>query len=97
MQGLVANWPTYFAFLISFVTIFIMWINHHSIFKMVTRADHWVLVLNGVLLLVITVVPFPTALIGEYIGKPGQEVATGVYCGWFGIVGFAFQALWWYV
>src|SRR5262245_12641783 len=54
------NWPHYLAFALSFLTILIMWVNHHSIFRFIRRSDHSFLLLNGLLLMVITTVPFGT-------------------------------------
>ena len=73
IDALLANWPSYFAFLTSFATIGIMWVNHHRLFGCIARADHGLLIWNGLLLLGITFVPFPTALIAEYIGHPDER------------------------
>src|SRR5215813_3568997 len=58
---LLSEWPAYLAFLTSFATILIMWINHHRIFTLVGRSDDRLLFYNGLLLLGVTVVPFPTS------------------------------------
>lgn len=60
-----------------------MWINHHRLFTLIHRADQLLLVLNGLLLLGITFVPFPTALLAKYIERPGQRIAALVYSGTF--------------
>jgi uncharacterized membrane protein len=80
---LLRQWPSYVAFLTSFATIGIMWINHHRLFTHIERSNHALLILNGLLLLGITVVPFPTAVVAEYIGHEGQQVAAMVYTGTF--------------
>lgn len=59
------NWvvgqlPAAFAFLTSFLTIGVMWLNHHRLFKHIERTDTWLLVLNLLLLLLIVFVPVPT-------------------------------------
>src|SRR5438093_6711013 len=74
-DALLANWPSYFAFLTSFATIGIMWVNHHRLFVCIARADHGLLIWTGLLLLGITFVPFLTALIVEYIGHPADRTA----------------------
>ena len=63
--ALLQLWPSYLAFLTSFVTIGIMWINHHRLFTLIKRSDHWLLQLNGLLLLEDTFLPFPTAIVAE--------------------------------
>ena len=93
---LVAQWPHYIALLTSFATIGIMWLNHHRLFRLIRRVDHTLLVLNALLLLGVTVVPFPTALIATHLGHPGGRVAAAVYSGTFVFVAIAFNALWRY-
>ena len=57
--------PRIFAFLLSFVTIFITWVNHHNALKLVNRSSSAFIYANGFLLLSVVVMPFPTALLGE--------------------------------
>src|SRR5882672_2129896 len=57
-SSLGAMWPSYLAFVTSFATILIMWINHHRMFTLIGRADDRVMFYNGLLLLGVTVVPF---------------------------------------
>jgi len=57
-SALLEQWPSYLAFLISFATVGIMWMNHHRLFTLIHRTDHWLLVLNGLLLLGVTRFPF---------------------------------------
>src|SRR5438552_16287026 len=56
IDALLANWPSYFAFLTSFATIGIMWVNHHRLFGCIARADHGLLIWNVLLMLCINVV-----------------------------------------
>ena len=63
--ALLAQWPAYLAFASSFMTILIMWVNHHRIFTLVGRSDSRLLFFNGLLLMGVTVVPFPTALVAD--------------------------------
>ena len=96
LGSLQEQWPAYLAFLLSFATIGIMWINHHYLFNLITRTDHWLLVFNALLLLTITVVPFPTSLLAEYIGHDGQQVAMAVYAGWGLVIALMFNLVWRY-
>src|SRR6266566_4293713 len=64
-SALFAQWTSYLTFITSFATILIMWVSHHGIFKMVYRANTPFLFANGLLLLLVTVVPFPTSLVGS--------------------------------
>src|SRR4030095_6496903 len=75
MRALVHQWPSYLALVTSYATILIMWVNHHRLFMHIGRSDDRLLFFNGLLLLGIVVVPFPTALVAEYLGHPGQALA----------------------
>lgn len=95
--ALLNQWPFYLAFVTSFATILIMWISHHSIFKMVYRSNTPFLFANGFLLLTVTAVPFPTSLVAEYLNKPAAPMACAVYGGIFVVVNIAYNVLWWTV
>jgi TMEM175 potassium channel family protein len=96
LQRLAEQWPIYLAFLLSFATIGIMWINHHRLFTLIKRVDHNFLILNTLLLMGITLVPFTSALVGEYIGHDGEEIAAMIYSGMFLVIAIFFNLLWWY-
>lgn len=96
VDALLANWPSYFAFLTSFATIGIMWMNHHRLFGCIGRADHGLLIWNGLLLLGITFVPFPTALISAYVGHPDERTAAMVLGGTYVFLAIVFNGLWWH-
>jgi uncharacterized membrane protein len=96
LRALLAQWPTYLAFLTSFATIGIMWINHHRLFTLIRRSDHTLLLLNSLLLLGITFVPFPTALVAAYVQRRGDRVAALVYSGTFTVIAVVFNLLWGY-
>jgi len=93
-QLLVAQWPAYLAFLTSFATILIMWINHHRIFTLVGRSDDRLLFYNGVLLLGVTLVPFPTSLVADYLRRDGARTAALVFNGTYIFIAVAFNLLW---
>ena len=66
-QALRHLWPSYFGYAVSFLTIGVMWINHHAMFKDIDRQDHVLLVLNLLLLMCISFLPFPTAVVAAYV------------------------------
>jgi TMEM175 potassium channel family protein len=79
--ALLGRWPTYVAYLAAFLTIGIIWLNHHTLIARIARFDtqlHW---LNLVLLLGVATLPFPTSLVAEYVGKggPNASVAAATY------------------
>ena len=88
-------WPSLVAFLLSFGAILVMWISHHGLFRMVRRVDTPFLYVNGFMLLLTTFVPFPTAVLAEYLGHPGERVAAAFYCSTFVITSITFQLWWW--
>jgi TMEM175 potassium channel family protein len=90
------QWPSYLAFIISFAFIGIMWVNHHRLFVHIRRIDHTLLILNGALLLGVTAVPFPTAVLAQYLGKADEKVATMLYNGTYVVVAIFFNVLWRY-
>ena len=89
-SALLAQWPQYLAFVTSFATILAKWINHHRIFTYIQRSDHTLLYWNGLVLLLVTFLPFPTALMAEYLQHPEGNVAGAVFAG-------TFKGLWQYV
>jgi uncharacterized membrane protein len=75
-----AQWPIYAAYVISFMTIGIIWINHHAMISRLARADYSILILNLLLLLTIAVIPFGTSLLATYLKQGhGDKLAAGIY------------------
>jgi uncharacterized membrane protein len=95
ISGLTNQWPSYFAFITSFFTVLIMWVHHHAIFRLVRGADVTLLFANGFLLMLVTVVPFPTAVVAEYLRTPAAAAACMLYSGFFVLIGIAFMVLLW--
>jgi uncharacterized membrane protein len=88
------NWPHYIAYVISFMTIGIIWINHHAMISRLREADHSILILNLVLLMTIGILPFATELMADYLrADHGQKLAAGLYAGSFLVMSLAFSAL----
>jgi uncharacterized membrane protein len=94
--ALLRQWPVYAAYLLSFVTILIMWSNHHKLFRLIRRSDHVFLMINGLLLMFITLVPFPTALLAEHISQPGGSTAAAVYSATCVFIALMYNVLWHY-
>ncbi len=93
LQGLVAEWPGFFAFVTSFVTVLIMWMNHHNMFNYIRRIDRRFMFLNGILLLFVTLTPFTTALVAEHIMYRDAGTAAAVYSGGFLLTALAWNVL----
>jgi uncharacterized membrane protein len=88
------EWPSYFAYLVSFLVIGIIWINHHTMLTLVERVDRPILFANLMLLLTVSVIPFPTRLLAEYLLEPDAHVAAAVYSATMLVMGFTFWTLW---
>ena len=91
-QALMHEWPSYLAFLASFFTIGVMWMNHHRLFTLIDKADDALIGLNLLLLLGITWIPFPTAVLATYLNR----TAALLYSGTFFVMSLIFQVLWGY-
>src|SRR6266542_1151493 len=73
-------WPAYIAYAVSFVTIGIMWVNHHAVFRHFARVDRPLLLLNILLLMCISFTPFPTRVVAEHAQTDAdRKAATLLY------------------
>src|SRR5258708_25780511 len=70
VASLLALWPAYAVYLVSFMTIGIIWVNHHTLLEHCKRVDRRFLYLKLLLLVTVGIVPFPAALVGSYILSP---------------------------
>lgn len=78
------QWPVYVSYLLSFVNIGTVWLNHHSIFSRLRGVDHGLILLNLLLLLIVSVLPFPTAVLGDALQEgdfADQRTAALLYSG----------------
>ena len=93
---LIELWPSYLGYAISFIVIGIMWANHHNRFNYIARSDHVLLFLNTLLLMCVAFIPFPTALLAEYVSSEEQQTAVAVYAGTMAVSAVFFNLLWLY-
>jgi uncharacterized membrane protein len=97
VHDLVALWPAYAAYLVSFLTIGIIWVNHHTLLEHCRQADRRFLYLNLLLLVAVGIVPFPTALVDRYIlTDTGATPALVVYGLGAVLIAIAFSAVFLY-
>ena len=87
-------WPSYFAFALSFGSIFIMWHNFHYALSQIDKTSNAFVYAIGFLLLVITFIPFPTALLASHINTPTMAVGVTVYNASSVLLSFAFNLAW---
>lgn len=90
---LLAQWPSYVAYLASFIYVGVIWVNHHALFSRIAKVDSGVLWRNLILLLPASILPFPTATLA-YLMQHGtrgdQRAALALY----GLVAAAMGATW---
>ena len=88
----------YLAYLSSFITILVMWMGHHNLFRYIVRVDYTFLVLNGLFLLGVTLVPVPTAILARFVQSSPSESAlsAALYSGMFFYLATLFNVMWIY-
>lgn len=92
-SALLSAWPSLLALVLSFFAVLIMWVNHHELIRLVHRIDYQLLFANGFLLLMITFVPFPTAVLAQYLGTNAAGAGVILYCLSFFVTAIAFNLL----
>jgi len=87
-------WESYAAYLVSFLTIGIIWVNHHALIDRIARADRTLLFLNLALLMWVSIIPWPTGLVADRLGADGASAAVVVYSGVLLAMAVTFRAVW---
>jgi uncharacterized membrane protein len=93
---IVKAWPEYAAYAVSFITIGIMWVNHHTCMRQIGAVDRRFLTINLLLLMCIAFVPFPTNLIAEHFHDDGLRAAALTYGITMTITAICFNSFWFY-
>ena len=87
----------YAAYVVSFLVIGIIWVNHHAVFRQIARVDRVLLFANLFLLLFVAAIPFPTALLAEHLTEPADSHAAAfAYSAEMFRMGASFGLLWWW-
>ncbi|MCB0155840.1 MAG: DUF1211 domain-containing protein, partial [Anaerolineae bacterium] len=92
LKSLLAIWPDYLAYTLSFLVIGVFWIGHHRKFRYIQRYDGNLLFLNLLLLMAIAFTPFPSSVLSEY----GNRTATIFYALVMTVTGLLSASIWWY-
>ena len=97
-HALAQQWPSYVSYVVSFIVIRVIWMNHHAVFEHIGRADRGLMAWNLFLLLWIVLIPWATDLLATYMreGGEGERTAALVYTGTMTLMGVAFGQLWMY-
>lgn len=91
--GILSQWPGFTAFLLSFLFIGIMWINHHRLFTHVRRSDDMLLLSNLLLLLGVVWIPYQTLVMAQAVSKGGFRDAALLYNGSYLAIALLFNLL----
>jgi uncharacterized membrane protein len=81
LRQLADHWPSFLAYVISFFTVGIIWVNHHALVDNIAVVDRTLLFLNLLLLLFVVAIPFGTGTMADYLTSGDQDarIATIVY------------------
>lgn len=85
-QKILDHWPEYFSYFNSFATVLLIWMGHNKIFKQLRAANHSIILVNGLVLLVVVLFPFPTKTVGTFIGTQAENTAVAFYTGFTGTI-----------
>jgi uncharacterized membrane protein len=97
LHGLVALWPSYLAYALTFLFIGQVWANHQVIFDHIRAADRVILLLNTLLLMIVAFLPFTTSVLaGALRSGHGLRTATVFYGIAFDSTALTFKAVWQY-
>jgi len=93
---LVGLWPYYLAYVLTFVTIGIIWVNHHALFAYIAYADRTLLFLNIALLIPVVFLPFPTELLAKFVRTDQGTPVALLYGLTMVVMALIFNAIWHY-
>jgi uncharacterized membrane protein len=96
LQEILKHWPSYVAFAASFLFICIAWSNHHNMFIYIRQTDQYLLILNILFLMFVTLQSFTTGLLARHVGKPEERSAALIYHGTLVLMTFFYNCVWWY-
>lgn len=92
-HNILERWPEYFTYFNSFATVLLIWMGHHKMLKHLKIANHWVILANGIVLLLVVLFPFPTKTVGTFIGTPAVNTAVAFYAAFTGCIVIAMLLL----
>lgn len=85
-EKIIERWPEYFSYFNSFATVLLIWMGHNKIFKQLRSANHWIILLNGLVLLLVVLFPYPTKTVGTFIGTHAENTAVAFYAAFTGSI-----------
>lgn len=90
------DWASFLAFTLSFFSIFIMWVNHHKIFKQIYNRNTAIMFANGLILFLVSAVSYPTALLARFFNGEASSTVVAFYTGIFVLINLSYNLLWFF-
>lgn len=90
------DWTSFLAFTLSFCSIFIMWVNHHKIFKQIYSRNTAIMFSNGLILFLVSAVSYPTALLSRFFDGEASSTVVAIYTGIFVLINLSYNLLWFF-
>jgi uncharacterized membrane protein len=94
--ALAAQWPSFFAYVMSFLTIGIMWVQHHRLFTVIGRSNPTFAIINVIFLMFIAFLPYPTEVLAQRVGMADWLLATLLYGGTTVAIAVMYNVMWEY-
>jgi len=85
-EKILERWPEYFSYFNSFATVLLVWMGHNKIFKQLRSANQGIILLNGLVLMVVVLFPYPTKTVGTFIGTNAENTAVAFYAAFTGSI-----------
>jgi uncharacterized membrane protein len=95
-EQLLHVWPSYIGYIVSFVTIGIIWVNHHLVMSLIDRLDRRFMMFSVLFLMCVAFIPFPTRLVAEHVRDEGAQAAALAYGITLTVTAAMFSAIWFY-
>lgn len=95
-HALAHQWPSYASYVVSFVTIGIIWVNHHTLFRHIARVDRVFLFINVGFLMTVAFLPYPTTVVAKFIRSDDAQAAAVMYGLTLTTMAIFFNVLWQY-
>lgn len=96
LQEIAKHWPHYAAFAASFLFICVSWSNHHNMFNYIRQTDQYLLILNILFLIFVTLQSFTTGILARHVGKPEERTAALIYHATLVLMTLFYNCVWWY-
>lgn len=93
LRAVLARWPEYLAVLNGFASVLLLWMAHHEVFKKIARVDVPLMLANGLLLLLVVCLPYPTSTLARYLLTAAGPYAAAFAAGYSALVNGAFCLL----